>query len=415
MVISLQAYALFLVVIQQYSGVHTDEAKYLLDIPYPHPPAFRWFFDSFGYNPLQDVYARFFVAALLVNSVLFLYPVAKRYFPSSRTRSLSAPAGICLLWLFSGGLIIQGGTAMMSSVNAWQGMIFVIAALNAERIAKQSNTGGVYAGLGLFWLFSLFTGYQAVLYAPLLWWVYRKSTLPLWQQILYISLPVGLLALYTLSNPFAVVRIFGTAGKDTALSMGQRAGLYLDLWSVSGAWALSILGTVGIALSKRWDLIGAFLLLSSFIFLSNSSYYAILLTPLLVAGAIFALRHKSVTLASSKPGMVAVGIALLLFSYELFPAIKTNDARETANVLIGGRQFVFDNLRRQKPKPDLPRVLIAGPFGHEWQYYLPFEIVKYSEKLEDQSFDYLICTEECPVALILGKKKLFDNPVLIYK
>src|SRR3989338_9501527 len=75
-IILLEGYALFLALWQQLGGVHTDEAKYLLNIPYPHPPLARGIFHLLDGMPLQDMFWRIVLASLLIQAVWFVWDMA---------------------------------------------------------------------------------------------------------------------------------------------------------------------------------------------------------------------------------------------------------------------------------------------------------------------------------------------------
>ena len=71
-VAGLEVYALALAFLQAMSGVRTDEAKYLLNIPYPHPPAARFVLgltDGWAY---QEIFWRIVFATLLVQAVFLV-------------------------------------------------------------------------------------------------------------------------------------------------------------------------------------------------------------------------------------------------------------------------------------------------------------------------------------------------------
>lgn len=390
--ILLELYAFLLTSLHMLGGVRTDEAKYLLDIPYPHPPGTRAILDFIGDMEHHEFFIRLFIATLLVQSVWFLWPCVKRV-------AAGAELLVCALWLASGGLILQGTSAMISTLNAWQGLVLLLVALRADRVAQLSYAKTVYFFVALFWLWSLFTGYQAFLYVPLVLTIVRRSSLSLWQQILYVGAPVALLALYSFSNPLALVRMVGTVEKDVGLTLIERAITFGRLWWVAGSGLLSVIGTWGVFRSRRMDLIGAFLLLSSFIFLSNSPYYAILLTPLFLGGVLF-LRGTRQRLVSGTLLSIGIPVMLIVALVSSSPLIP-NVARDTGRVL---RSAGYTE----------GQALVVGPFGHEWQYYLPVYPVRYTETLEEASYEVVICRHECPERFARGMVQVTDQPVPIF-
>lgn len=388
----LETYAFFLTHMQMLHGVRTDEAKYLLNIPYPHPPGARTIFGLLSGVEGHEFFVRFFLATLLVQSVWFLWPCVKRIAAGAELVS-------CAFWLASGGIVFQAGTAMVSVLNAWQGLVLLALALRSDRISTLSYAPSIYFSVGLFWLWSLFTGYQAFLYVPLILTIYHRSKLSLWQQALYVFTPIFLLTLYSFSNPLALVRMVGTAEKDVGLTLGERVMIFGRLWWIAGSGLLSLIGTWGVLRSRRLDLIGAFLLLSSFIFLSNSPYYAILLTPLLLGGAFF-LRSTRQHLVSAL--LLSIGVPVMfLVNVASSPPLVQNVARD-----------VGDFLRTSGINND--SALIVGTFGHEWQYYVPVYPVLYTETLEDTSQEVVICRMECPMSVIRGRELISEEPVEVW-
>ena len=75
-IIGLEGYALALAWIQSLGGVRTDEAKYLLDIPYPHPPLMRWVLNLTEGFTYQEMLWRMIFATLLVQAVWLVYHAA---------------------------------------------------------------------------------------------------------------------------------------------------------------------------------------------------------------------------------------------------------------------------------------------------------------------------------------------------
>ena len=108
---------------------------------------------------------------------------------------------------------------------------------------------------------------------------------------------------------------------------------------------------------------------------------------------------------------------MLFYAYAHLPPLQQNDAREVGRLLCsGGGYGCGENYGLPfSRKPSLPRALLVGPFGHEWQYYLPFEIVKYSELLEDRSQEFVLCLAECPGELKTERELVLERPVEVWK
>jgi len=168
----------------------------------------------------------------------------------------------------------------------------------------------------------------------------------------------------------------------------------LKVWALGGGIALSALGTWGLVRSRDWPLLMSFGLLTAYVFLGRYDYYAILFTPLLITGAADVLKRDAIPPLLSL-GTTAVGTAVLVFV--LPPIVTPSSARGI--VLRLQEEGVRGNL------------LIAGSFGHEWQYESPFPIRRYrSEFLE--SAGGLICLDPCPeVQNAEGWEQLEGSPV----
>ena len=76
-IIGLQMYALLLAWMQSLGGIHTDEAKYLLDIPYPHPPLVRWMVSQTELYVHQEMLWRVVFATLMVQAVFLVWSLGR--------------------------------------------------------------------------------------------------------------------------------------------------------------------------------------------------------------------------------------------------------------------------------------------------------------------------------------------------
>ena len=64
-ILLLEGYAILLAGMQGVAGVRTDEAKYLLNIPYPHPPFARWIIGQTEWMTYQEMFWRIVFATIL--------------------------------------------------------------------------------------------------------------------------------------------------------------------------------------------------------------------------------------------------------------------------------------------------------------------------------------------------------------
>src|SRR3989344_2564918 len=317
-------------------GVRTDEAKYLLNIPYPQPPLARTILGWTEAWPFQEMFWRIVFATLLVQAVWLVWDLG-RDLPREHRFVLA------LGWLLSASVLFQAGTLMMAPLTALQGLIFVWLALNRSlpmSLNENSATGsglflrgrGTTLMIGMLWLASLFTAYQAILYLPLPWMILRRRNAPLWEQVLYLGFPIVLLTLYTLTNPLAVASFMNAGGENLDIPFAFWFWYLARLWITGGSLALTILGIIGMIRSRNLALLGAFLLTSVFCFVSFRDYYDILFTPLFVGGAFLYLRTASKRIPLVPFLIVLVGVTLLSARF-VPPIVDLGPAREVMNAI----------------------------------------------------------------------------------
>ncbi|KKW38269.1 hypothetical protein A2454_02935 [Candidatus Peribacteria bacterium RIFOXYC2_FULL_55_14] len=359
LILGLEAYAALLAFLQALGGVRTDEAKYLLNIPYPHPPAVRWILSQLDALPFQEMLVRILFATLMVQAVWVLWDMA-RDFPRPKRFLLAG------LWLFSGGVLLQAGTVMMAPLTALEALIFLW--------MLQKKIPSVW--VGFFWLFSLFTAYQAVLFFPLVFACLRQHC-SIRRSMYYLLVPVVLLALYTFTNPLILSSVVTHSNRDLESSLLDRLLATGRLWTVGGSAILSMLGTWGILRSRRWELVASFLLVAAYIAFSRYDYYAVLFLPLFIGGVLAWPK----LLLSPRMATVLTAIIGIHLAYSLFTNQHLSSARTTVQLL--------DGMNVQGA------LLIEGSFGHEWQYESPWEIRRFSEHLLEDA-GVVVCLQTCP-------------------
>ena len=137
---------------------------------------------------------------------------------------------------------------------------------------------------------------------------------------------------------------------------------------------MSLLGTTGMVVQKRWELLLTLLLLCLYISLSYRFYYAILFTPLFLAGIVAMPR----VLSYCAPCRLLLGVVSIGLFLQYGPSEQPSIAR-----IVGQRLQHIDGM-----------VLIEGDYGHEWQYEIHQVLRRYKEEwIEDASA--VICLEEC--------------------
>ncbi len=365
-ILGLQLYAFLLALMQLQGGVRTDEAKYLLGIPYPHPPLGRFLMQLTESWSFQEAFWRVVLASLLVQAMWLVWSMGKSL--PMRDRLVA-----CGVWLFSAGLVFQAGSIMMAPITAVQGLIFTW--LYIRRDIDTTRFGGWIA---ILWGLSLFTAFQALLYLPLIIALFRRSRLPRWFQVFCIAAPILLLMLYVLGQPLLAASMILVQSDNALVSpLGRLTGVIV-LWGIAASVWGSILGLGGILMKHTPALFWTLVLLSMYALLSTHDYYAILFLPLFIAGLTVTLHryplHPAIVLTP-----IVIGTLLL------FPHTRPSNVPDPARVISQALAERFTS----------GTILIAGPFGHQWQYESSLSIRHYrSEFLKDAQA--VVCIEECP-------------------
>lgn len=390
--IGLQLFAIVLAYVHGVSGVQTDEAKYLLSIPYPHPPVLRTILSLTMSFPFQAMLWRILFATAMVHAVWVVWDLAA-VLPRGRRIAL------CALWLTASPLLLQVGTVMMVVPTALFGLIAFRLATERGEVSRAS-----LPLLAWGWLLALGSAYQCVLFAPLVWAMMRRTSASRLSVFFAFSAPLLLLALYTLSNPLALASMVAVSTQDSAMHLTQRMQNVLWVWMLSGG-ALTIVGLWGVLVAGTRALQLTTLLVLLYTSLSGQHYYAILLLPLCVGGVYHLACHRRLWTGWMLWTHALSTIVILLVSFAGFSQTDT-----TATTIA-----------RLTERGISSPLLIAGPFGHDWQYWSPVPIVRFSSLLsvstEDQS-DFLVCTrvQGCEGELDLEKwQRVPEGPMEIWE
>jgi len=362
----LQLYALGLAVAQTMPAVRTDEAKYLLDIPYPHPPLIRSLLASTTSWPWQEFFWRAVFATLVVQGVWMLLRLAKNL-PREQTLILGVS------WVAGGAVLLQAGTIMMAPLTALEALAFVAIALSHKRLSPNQTFW-----VGALWLVSLLTAYQAVLFAPLVIAILWQSQTPRWQQALYFLGPLIVAGLFALYEP-TVLASFVSAGKvNASLAADVRTTNIFRAWLVSGSLVLGIAGITGMVRARQWPLLASLGLVLLFLAVSYREYYAILFAPLLVGGLYGLLKEKPLPALPYLLSLFAVSAALA----GAYALPRPTLARQAMQLIASETKGEGD-------------VLIAGDFGHEWQYESAAPVRRYRKGFLSAA-KAVVCLKECP-------------------
>jgi hypothetical protein len=378
---ALQALALLLAKWQGLGGIRTDEAKYLLSIPYPHPPLARAVLSATEALPFQETLWRVVLATLLVQAVWLVWDMTRRFHLEDRVM-------VCATWLLSAAVLVQSGSIMMTPLTALQALLFLW--LRTRRDLVRAAPGWV----SLLWMATLFTAYQGLLLLPLAWGTLRHGGHSRAKSAVLTLVPVVALVLYSLSNPLALATMLIHRDEATRITVTSRLLGLAKLWLIGGSGVGSIVGTWGVLRSRDRALQLTFVIFCAYFYFSiTQPYNAVLFAPFLVEGMrkIFAdqVHPHAFPLLSCLIGASAV---IVWFSK---PSTKMEPARAVMQAI--------------RMESQTGPVLINGPFGHDWQYESVVGIRTYGPQLVE-SAQAVVCLEKCPSFATSGWKRLQNVP-----
>ncbi len=362
-IVGLELYALALAGVQYLNGVRTDEAKYLLNIPYPHPPLVRSILGSFDGWAWQELGARILFATLMVQAVWIVWDMG---------RALNVPARLSLaaLWLGSASVVLQAGTIMMALITALEAIVFL------WLLSRPLESLPGAATIGFLWLVTLFSALQGVLLTPLAIAVLRLRGEKWGAVAWYVGAPLILVTLYVLGNPLILASVGLQAGKDAADTVTTRTLGVFWVLTLAGSGIGSVVGIAGLILKKHWFILASFALVLLYVFIGRYDYYAILFLPFFITGAKHLYRRMPMLAVPF--AIVLVFCTALLLTHHVPPLMERSPARDTLKQL--GSETI----------------LLKGSFGHEWQYEAaPGQDVRlYAPEIESQA-SIVVCNDEC--------------------
>lgn len=368
---ALQMLAIALANWQSIAGVRTDEAKYLLNIPYPHPPLLRWLLSLTENIAGHDFLWRLLLATLMVQAVWLIWDMTKAFHLEDRIF-------VCGAWLLSSAVLTMAGAVMLSPVVAMQALVLLWLRTKPELCRK------IPGWIGLFWLAMVFTSFQGALFFPIVWDIFQRSRVSLPKKLIKTFAPCALLVLWSLSNPLALATmvIHGNDGAKTGL--GEHLFGTLRLWIVGGAGIVSAVGTWGAIRSKDWPLITTLVLVLTYVTASVPyPFYAILFTPIFIGGLrnmFLGRRHPH-----AFPLLASFVFATIIITWFLrLP--QTPDPSRSVMVAIA-----------IEPVPEAIKngsVLISGTFGHQWQYESRLKIRRYKPEFAKDA-RAVVCLAAC--------------------
>ena len=376
---SLELLAVALANWQALAGVRTDEAKYLLNIPYPHPPLLRWLMSLTESLACQEFLWRLLLATLMVQAVWLVWDMTSPERSGAESKGhLEDRILVCATWLLSSAVLTMAGAVMLSPIIAMQALVLLWLRSKPDLCRK------IPGWIGFFWLAMVFTSFQGILFAPLVWSVLKHSRFSRPKMLTVIAGPCVLLALWTLSNPLALatMAIHGNDGAKTGLE--EHLLRTLKLWIIGGAGILSAVGTWGIVRSKDWTLIATLVLVLVYVTASVPyPFYAILFTPIFVGGI------RNIFLGRRHPHAFPL-LACFVFATAIITWFirlpQTPDPSRSVMAAIAA-----------EPIPEAIEggsVLISGTFGHQWQYESRLKIRRYKPEFTKDA-RAVVCLAAC--------------------
>ncbi len=368
-IIGLEFLALLLAWLQSLGGVRTDEAKILLNIPYPHPPLLRWIVGQTEWFPFQEMLWRVLLATVVVQAAWLVWDMGREFPRGARVVATAS-------WLLSAAVLQQAGSIMTAPVTAVWGLVFCWFFIRSELETPSPQGRGFAPFIALFWFLSLFTAYQAVLYLPVVFAVLRRRQVSWTQVACSVGFPVFLAGLYALGNPLSLDRFIDAGTLNIGKSFPQKLADIGNMAMVGGSMVGAVVGLLGIMLRRARALSLSILLVAAFIFLSLRSYYAIFFTPLFTGGILLLFREHPEWWKK-----IGAAFIIALFILHPFPlGLKPSLAREVMQALTKAGVH--------------GEILINGSFGHEWQYESLRPIRKYRpEFLKDAGA--VVCLNPC--------------------
>lgn len=376
--IGLELYALALAGVQMLGGVRSDEAKYLLDIPYPHPPFVRFILGLTSAIPGQELLWRVIFATLMVQAVWLVWKMGKHLRPAPRVAA-------CASWLAAAPMLLQAGSVMLAVPTALFGLLFF-------SLQDDDFSQGGAAGIALLWLAALFSSYQSALYAPAVFRILRRSRTGSFAKLAYLAVPIALLGFYTFTNPLALATMVIHVGDKQPLS--SRIFASCELLLMGGSFILTVIGVHGAWASRRADILLTVALLLLYVSLSPFSFYALLFLPPIIAGVVLWMkRHGRWSSAVVLCTLLGSGVIVRWMPLALTPG-PSRSTMQAIHAAVGDGS-----------------VLIAGPFGHDWQYESALPIQRYRSELLPVA-RAVVCLQACAdMGQAAGWKLLAGTPV----
>lgn len=351
--------------IQSIGGVRTDEAKYLLNIPYPHPPLIRWLMGLTNSWTMQEIFWRIVLATIVVQAVWIVWDIGKNIARPYRLL-------LCAFWLLSGGILLQAGTVMMACITAVELLVLLWLLQKPDVVARWPIL------VGLVWFASLMTALQAILFVFIVLAIMRRGGHGFWGLLLYVCVPILVWLLAIASNPLIPMSIVSHAGRQIDETILERGWNTLRLLLIAGSGIGMIGGIIGLWKKRDVAILASCILLLIFVAFSRYDYYAILFVPFFIVGIESLLRETRIPISFLSFLLIACVTGTVWLNP---PQFNRSPARQI--------------LQTMEKTGHRGTILIFGAFGHEWQYESTRPILHYRGSLLPAA-QSVICIDACP-------------------
>ena len=380
--------ALLLSIYHVQLGVHTDEAKYLLGIPYPHPPLFQFLLSSIDGWAFQEQFLRLLFAFALLSGSWIVWQLSDARYGKARFI-------LVMSYFLAPSVLLYSGTVFMSVLTSIEFLLFLYL---YDKSQKQPGAAWIPCVTGFLWLVTLSTALQGVLIAPLVFVILRR-TLPGAKGMLIWLLPILVFFAMLGANPLSLASFAVNPGHLFSTQWRDFIGEALKVWLVAGGF-LSILGTFALLLRRDIPVLLSFAILCGYILASPQPYYAVLPVPFLVFGC---TRILDILEKYQRIFSCITVCSTLIILYHFAPSTSEFRVRSflghlPANVLQSSGVL-----------------MISGYFGHDWQYESSLPVRKFSQSALNDAIA-VICIDHCKNSVTEDShwKKFSDVPFPVY-
>lgn len=366
LIVAFGCVAVLLLLVWLRGGAHivTDEAKYVLNIAYPHPPGLRWLMH---WRVGSLVFHIWFWRFCMISGWLAAFAYWMRH------QRFGCPLEWCLLvlwttgawWMFAGNLLLVSATSAQA---------LVLLAWNQRRNPPDPRL------VSLWWMWMLFTSLQGLLFLPLVIAVLRRSV-TCWRLGMYALWPLACVTLYVLSQPLALAILLHVTDAPSSRWSDAVTAMAWQWWLGAGLWLP--VAIYGLLRQRLWWHVTTFGLLSFLAVREQSAYHAVLFLPLIVTGTAAAWP------AVGQWRYARLPFVLIAAATSCFVLWRTGSLQPMVSQSRPVLTQVGPWLVTQGP------LAIVGDFGHDWQYWSPRPVQRLVNVALQQPAA-IVCLQACP-------------------